>query len=422
MMSNLAIFGGEPVQVEPLPEFNTLGKEEIDAATKVINSGILSGFVANNTEAFNGGKEVLELERLFNNRFNKKYSVSYNSATSALHSALVACRIGYGDEVITSPYTMTASATSILMANAKPIFADIENDNFCISLEHVESLITSKTKAIIAVNIFGLPADLHNLLKLCKKHNLFLIEDNSQAPFALCDGKYTGTIGDIGVFSFNRHKAMQCGEGGVSLTDNSELHQRMILQRNHGEAIMPYLSQKDVDKYVDIVGYNYRLTDLQASIAIEQFKKVEGITSHRVELAEYLNEALSEFDFITIPKIREKCTHVYYLYPMLYNKNVLGISRDKFAEALTAEGFPVFNYVIPLYRLPLFAAINESENRYKYEDFTHTEECWKNSMLATNICRWPLNHDYMDKFIMAIKKIKDNAKYLFDLKKSKQQD
>ncbi|MDA7441046.1 DegT/DnrJ/EryC1/StrS family aminotransferase [Candidatus Pseudothioglobus singularis] len=415
-MSKLAILGGDPIQVEPLPEFNTLGKEEIDAATKVINSGILSGFVANNSEAFNGGKEVIELERLFTYRFNKKYALSYNSATSALHSALVACSIGDKDEVITSPYTMSASATSILMANAKPVFADIEIDNFCINLKHVESLITSKTKAIIAVNIFGQPADLKNLSKICKKHNLYLIEDNSQAPFALCDGEYTGTIGDIGVFSFNRHKAMQCGEGGVALTDNSELHQRMSLQRNHGEAIMPYLSKKDVDKYVDIVGYNYRLTDLQASIAIEQFKKVEDITLHRVELAKYLNEMLSEFNFLTIPSIRKNCTHVYYLYPMLYDQNILGISRDKFAEALAAEGFPVFNYVIPLYRLPLFVALNESEKRYKNEDFSNTEECWKNSMLATNICRWPLNHEYMDKFIMAIRKVKDNAKYLEDLK------
>jgi len=414
-MNKLALFGGNPIQDEPLPEFNTLGKEEIDAATRVINSGTLSGFVANNSEAFNGGDEVLELERIFSKRFQKKFAVSYNSATSALHSALIACGIGDGDEVITSPYTMSASATSILMANAKPIFADIEIDNFCIIPKHVEDLLTSKTKAVVAVNIFGQPADLKSLSKICKKYNIYLIEDNSQAPFALCEGDYTGTIGDIGVFSFNRHKAMQCGEGGVSITNNSELHQRMILQRNHGEVIMPYLSKKNVDKYIDIVGYNYRLTDLQASIAIEQFKKVESITVHRVGLAEYLNEALSEFDFLTIPKIRDNCTHVYYLYSMLYNQKILGVSRDKFAEALSAEGFPVFNYVIPLYRLPLFVAMNKAERRYKNEDFKNTEECWKNSMLATNICRWPLNREYMDKFVMAIKKVADNAEYLADI-------
>ena len=158
---------------------------------------------------------MLDLERAFCDRFGARFAVSVNSATSGLHAALIAVGVCPGDEVIVPPYTMSASATAVLMCGGVPVFADIEQDKYCISVHEVQRLISSKTKAIVAVNLFGLPADLGGLTLLAKNHGIALIEDNAQAPGAQYCGKWTGIVGDIGVFSLNRHKTMHCGEGGV---------------------------------------------------------------------------------------------------------------------------------------------------------------------------------------------------------------
>ena len=153
------------------------------------------------------------MESKFCEKFGTKFAISVNSATSGLHAAVAAAGVEEGDEVIVSPYSMSASATSIVMTGAKPIFVDVESDCFCLNADQVEQAITPNTKAIMAVNIFGQAAELHELRRIADQNNIVLIEDNAQAPAALYKGSFTGTIGHMGVFSLNRHKTMQTGEG-----------------------------------------------------------------------------------------------------------------------------------------------------------------------------------------------------------------
>ena len=184
--------------------------------------------------------------------------------------------IGPGDEVITTPYTMSATTSAILMTGAVPIFADIEDETFGLDPESVLANITPQTKGILVVNLFGHPARLQALREIADRHQLFLIEDNAQAPDAECGGRKTGTIGDIGVFSFNRHKVMQSGEGGVLVTDDEDLMTKAALVRNHGECVVDGLGVRDI---VNTVGLNYRMTEMEAAVAREQFRKMPPLVN-----------------------------------------------------------------------------------------------------------------------------------------------
>jgi len=411
--SKLALLGGEPVRTKNLPPYNTISETEIKAAVDVLETGMLSGFVANPGPDFLGGKWVLELENAFCEKFGCKYAVSVNSATSGLHAALAAAGVGVGDEVIVSPYTMSASATSAVMCGAKPIFVDIEADTFCLDVEQVAARITPKTKAIMAVNIFGQSSDLTPLRKIADLHSIALIEDNSQAPAAQYNGKWTGTIGDMGIFSLNRHKTMQCGEGGVVITDDFRLAHRLRMVRNHGEVVLPEWEDDSLKNgNEDIIGYNYRLTELQASIAKPQLLRLEELNQIRIELASYLTEKLKDFNFLKAPVIRDNSTHVYYLYPMIYSPEKLGLSRDVFIDAMKSEGMPVSNYVMPLNRIPLYSKIFGSIENYQPKNYPVVEKFWKETMVVTSICRPPLDKTHIDEFISAIKKIEQHAQEL----------
>src|SRR3989338_3232363 len=195
----LAIQGGTPVLKNPLPTPYFIGTQEITAATKLLKQGPLSDYVGAPGAYFLGGKHVRSLEAAFVKTFKIKHAVSFNSATTALHGAIVALGIGPGDEVIVSPYTMCASATAILMNGAVPVFADIDEKTFCIDPVSVRKRITPQTKAIMVVNLFGGPADFDELKKIAKEFNLKIIEDNAQSPGAKYKDKYNATIGDIGV-------------------------------------------------------------------------------------------------------------------------------------------------------------------------------------------------------------------------------
>ena len=415
-MQELAILGGRPLRDKPYPPYNVIGQEEKDAALKVLDSGALSGFVATPGPEFNGGEHVRGLENDFCRYFGSPHAVSFNSATSALHACLAAAKLGEGDEVIVSPYTMCASATAAIMCGATPVFVDIEPDNFCLKVDHVAAAINNRTKAIVAINIFGQPADLEPLANLSNENNIILIEDNAQAPGAMYKGKFTGTIGHMGVFSFNRHKTIQCGEGGIVISNNPELAYRLQLIRNHGEVVQGDLPiEKQQSEHFDIIGYNYRLTELQAAITRPQFARLEQLNNHRVELAEYFTERLKEYPFLLPPKIRSNCSHVYYLYPMIYKKEFLGISRDLFVKALVAEGIPVSNYVQPLYRLPIYRTKWDGKADYNADNFPIVEDLWKNKMITTFICRPPLTKSHLDDFFIAVEKASDGANRLKNL-------
>jgi len=388
-----------------LPEYNVIGKEEIEGAIEVLNSGQLSGFVATPGKAHLGGRYVQKLEELFCKKFNCKYAASFNSATSALHGALVATGISEDDEVIVTTWSMSASATSVLMAGATPIFVDIEEEYFCIDPNKILKAISKKTKAVIAVNLFGMASDLKKIRKICDTNKLTLIEDNAQAPAAICDNKYTGSYGDISIYSLNRHKTIQCGEGGVAITDNDKYLHRLRMVRNHAEAVFPEFD--DIEKSNggdDIIGYNYRLTSLQAAIAIPQVKKLDNLNKHRILLANKLTEMIEDISFLQAPKIRKGCNHVYYLYPMIFNDEIAGFSRDEFINRMSKEGAPISGYGRPIYRMPLFNLKNSKNNSNDPKNFPVTEYMWKN-IITTSICRPPLTEKHIDLFVEAIKKV-----------------
>lgn len=380
----------------PFPPHNTIGKEEKEGVMKVLQSGLLSGFQGNDSEEFYGGPVVREMEDGFKEYFKVEHAVSLNSGTSALHAAVFAASVQPGDEVIVPPYTMSATASAILMENAIPVFADIEESSFCIDPRSIEENISDRTRAIIVVHLFGVPADMDPIMELAEEYDLVVIEDAAQAPGATYKGRYCGTIGDIGVLSLNKHKVIQCGEGGIFLTDNDEFALKAQLIRNHGEV---------VSDEIDVLGYNYRLTELQAAVAIAQLPKLERLNQHRIRLADYLTEKLQRFDCIKTPSIAKEDRAVYYLYPMLFSEEKAGISRDLFAKAIRAEGLPIeAGYVKPIYLQPLYQRACYSRGLCPVTERLEEEE-----LLTTSICRFPLHRKEVNLFVTGIERVLHNA-------------
>ncbi|MBW2030716.1 MAG: DegT/DnrJ/EryC1/StrS family aminotransferase [Deltaproteobacteria bacterium] len=420
----LALMGGRPLNSKPFPEYNTIGREEREAVLRVLESGRLSDFVATPGDLFWGGKRVRLLEEAFAEYFEVPYAIAVNSATSGLYCALMAMGIGPGDEVIVPPYTMSATATTVLMTGAIPIFADIEPHTFGLDPSSVKNALSPYTRGIVAVNLFGHPAQLHELKQIAEEKDLFLLEDNAQAPGAVYKGKYTGTIGDAGVFSFNRHKTIQCGEGGVVITRSAEIARKCALVRNHGECIVGEWDQRDI---VNSIGGNYRMTELEAAVAYCQFRKLEALNSRRIELADYLTQRIKNIGGILPPKVEESCKHVYYFYVMRYDEEKIGIPRDLFVEAVNAEGVYLrAGYLEPLYMLPLFQRkicfggsgypfrLNPRKSQVKYTRglCPVVEKLQDKEIILTNITYPPLKEREMEVFLGAVEKVFEKKKDL----------
>mgnify|MGYP001620043810 FL=1 len=420
MKKILAINGGKPVLKKPWPAVYNISEKEIVAVNKLLKKGPLSDFIGAKGPYFLGGKNVKRLESLFCKKFKVKYAVSFNSATTALHAAVVALGVGPGDEVIASPYTMCATASAVLMNGAVPIFADIDEKTFCVDPESVRKRITSRTKAIMAVNLFGGPADFDELLKIAKKHNLKIIEDNAQAPGAKYKGRHTGTIGDIGIFSFNVHKVIQSGEGGVLVTNNPDYALRARMCRNHGEV---YADQDQNYSSGPIIGSNYRMTEIEAVIAREQLKKLDFLNKKRIELASYLTKKLSGIDGLGLPYVPKDYLHVFYGYPIKINESILGISRDLFVKAMSAEGFGMSSgYQKPLYLLRIYQEKKvfnqtgfpfEGSHYFGKADYSKgicpvTERMYEKEVTVNSVCQHPRTKKDIDLFVKAIKKVLNN--------------
>ncbi len=351
-MSKLALLGGSAARKNKFPSYNTIGIEEKQAVMKVMDSSVLSQYLGEWHPDFYGGPRVLDIEEEWKNHFGVKHAISVNSATSGLYAAVGAAGVGPGDEVIVSPFTMTASATAALVYGAIPVFADIDENTYCLSPDSVSKNITPYTKAIIVVDLFGHPAEMNKIMAIAKDHNLLVIEDTSQSPGAKYHGKYAGTLADIGVFSLNYHKIIHSGEGGIIVTNKDDLAERLQLIRNHGEAVV---KPKGVKNLVNMIGFNYRMTELEAAIASEQLKKFNKLLSPRIEAGKYLTEKLSGLPGIILPNPGPEIEHVYYCYAMRFIAENAGVSREIFVEALRAEGIPVAKgFVEPLYMEPVY--------------------------------------------------------------------
>lgn len=413
-----------------IPSYNTIGDEEKAAVMEVLDSGELSGFVAAPGDWFLGGKKVRALEQAFCEHFGVKHAIAVNSATSGLHAGLMAMDIGPGDEVIVTPYTMHASATMIVMCGAVPVFADIDPDTFCIDPASAEALITPRTRGIVAVNIFGHPAALDPLKAICDRHGLFLLEDNAQAPDATYKGRKTATIGDCGVFSFNRHKTMQCGEGGMIITDDDRVAKKSRFFRNHGETVVEALGETDL---VNTLGVNYRMGEMEAAVAGVQFSKLPKLNEARKALCDRLTQRLSSLSGIAPPHVQPNCTHVYYFYVMKYDAAVTGIPRDLFVRAFNAEGYPLrAGYLKPLYLEPMYqkriaigrhgfpwSANAGSDNiSYKQGICPVVERLQNEEVMLTNYMYPPLTEQDIDSYVETFQKVLYNRDSLLAFARS----
>jgi len=360
-MSKLALLGGLPARTKLFPAYNTMGEQEKRAAIEVIESGNLSQFLGAWHEDFYGGPKVRAFEGAWADSMGARYAMSVNSNTSGLFAAIGAVGIQPGDEVIVSPYTMSASAIAPLGYGGVPVFADIDEDIFCISPSAFRKAITSRTKAIVIVHIFGQAADMDEIMAIAREHKIAVIEDCAQVPGGTYKGKPLGAIGDLGVFSLNYHKHIHTGEGGVVTTNSEELLERLQLIRNHGENIA---GPKGITNLLNTYGYNYRMPEIEAAIGIEQLKKLPSLIARRIELANEFTRRLGNLPGITPPKVRPGNKHVYYQHACRFDAEKNGISRDTFVKALKAElpsavlreTTPILNagYVKPLYLLPIF--------------------------------------------------------------------
>lgn len=426
-MDKLAILGGKRVREKQFINYAIIGDEERQKVNEVLDSGILSGFIAKAGENFLGGKYVKELESLVKEYFKIKYAVTVNSATAALHIAMGACGIGPGDEVIVPPYTMSASATAVIMQNAIPVFADIEKDTFCIDPQRIKEKITAQTRAIVVVHLFGYPANMEEIAKIAKNHDIFIIEDCAQAPGATYEEDFVGTIGDIGIFSLNQHKTITSGEGGFAITNDEELALRMQLIRNHGEVIVEDMKVDDIS---NIVGLNYRMTELEAAVSIGQFNRLDFLNKYRIELARYLTEKLSRFEGLVLPKEDKTKTCVYFVYPIRIKEEVVGVSRNTFVKALQAEGIPFgAGYIKPIHLEPLYqrkiaygiqgcpfsCSFYRGDVDYSKGICPVAERMYESELMITAICRYPHTKEDIDDAAMAFKKLFANLNELKNL-------
>ncbi|CAF29907.1 DegT/DnrJ/EryC1/StrS family aminotransferase [Methanococcus maripaludis] len=311
-----------------------LGNEEISAVTDVLKSGMIAQ-----------GKEVELFEREFCEYHNVKYGLAVSNGTTALDVALKSLKVSSGDEVITTPFTFIASSNCILYQGAKTVFADIDEKTFNIDPNEVLENINSKTKAIIAVHLYGQPADMKALREIADDHKLFLIEDAAQAHGAEFEGKKIGNFGDITTFSFYPTKNMTSSEGGMVVTNNPEIAKISDLIRNHGQA----------EKYLHTaLGYNFRMTNISAAIGRVQLKKVEEWTEKRIKNAKELSKRLSKIDGLSIPYLDKRVRHVFHQYVLRVEAD-FSLSRDEFSRYLNENGVGTgIHYPIPVHNQPVY--------------------------------------------------------------------
>ncbi|MEI7707619.1 MAG: DegT/DnrJ/EryC1/StrS family aminotransferase [Chlorobium sp.] len=350
-MNELALFGGPKTITESFARYNSIGGEEAAAVQEVMKSGVLSKFLGCWDADFYGGEKVQAFEKAWAQYFDVRHAVTVNSNTSGIMAAIGAIGIEPGDEVIVSPWTMSATATAILVWNGIPVFADIDRETFNLYPASIEKRITPLTKAIVVTDIFGQAADLDEIMKIAHRHGLRVIEDCAQAPGARYKGKYVGTIADIGVFSLNYHKHIHTGEGGVCVTNDDALAERMQLIRNHAESVV---GDKGVTDLSNMIGFNFRMTEIEAAIGIEQLKKLKDLVNERIHAANRLSAGISGLTGLTPPVVKPDCTHVYYVYPLLYDAKQNGVSRNQIVDALAAEGVSISNSYINLHLLPMY--------------------------------------------------------------------
>ena len=334
-------------------------EKEIEAVCEVLRSPNLSL-----------GPKLEEFERAFARYIGTKRAVAVNSGTSGLFLCMSALGIQSGDEVITTPFTFIASATSIMMAGARPVFVDIDPVSLNIDPAKIESAITGKTKAILPVEIFGNPAGFDKICQIAQKNNLPVIEDSCEALGSTLNGKKVGTFGTMSVFGFYPNKQITTGEGGMILTDNDALADMCISLRNQGRS-------KDEGWFGhERLGYNFRLSDINCALGIVQLSRIEQIKSKRKQVAKWYQEMLADDERIIIPAEPADCDMNWFVFVVRLTDNFTRQQRDRILERMRKRNIQVSNYFPPVHLQPFMAR----QFGYKMGDFPVTEKVCKSTI------------------------------------------
>jgi dTDP-4-amino-4,6-dideoxygalactose transaminase len=315
-----------------------IGEEEIEAVVQVMRSGML-------TSGLGAGPKVSEFEKNYAAFAGVKHAIAVNTGTAALHAAVMACGVKAGDEVILPSFTFVATAEAVVLAGAKPVFADIDPETYTLSLQAIKKAVTPKTKAVVPVDLYGLPADIKPIREIATKKGLSIIEDCAQSHGATAEGKPAGAIADTACWSLYAAKNIGTGEGGVVTTDDDELAEKVRMVRTHGEKVK-YQSQ--------ILGTNYRMTEIQAAIGIVQLKKLPSFFEKRSHNAARLTKNLEKSDKIVLPSKLVNRSPSWYLYTVRIKDATEGW-RNKIIEQMHEKGIGAEAYYpIPVHQMPYY--------------------------------------------------------------------
>ncbi len=347
-MNTLAIFGGKPVFEKKIGYGHQfIDDNDIQSVVNVLKSDYLTC-----------GPQIDEAEKKLSKMVNAKYAVLMANGTAALHAMCFAAGIASGDEVITSPLTFAASANCILYCGGIPVFADINPETYNIDPKNVEKCITSKTKAVIAVDFTGQAVELEQLRIICEKNHILLLEDSAHALGTKYNNNPIGSIADMTEFSFHPVKTCTAGEGGAVTTNNIDFYKKLLLFRTHGITRVQNLMNKPSEgdwyyQQIDL-GYNYRITDIQAALLSSQLDKLDMFAKRRKELVRRYNEAFARMPEIIVQKEIVESDTVRHLYIIQLNMELLRCGRKEIFNALQAEGIGVNVHYIPVYSFPYY--------------------------------------------------------------------
>jgi perosamine synthetase len=327
---------GIPVNIPPIP------KNAIAYVTQTIEKNWISSLCLDESVNY-----IDKLEKGFSEFVGSKFGVTATSGTAALDLAVAALSIGPGDEVIVPTFTMIATAACVIRNGAQPVFVDSDPDTWCIDAKRIEAAITEKTKAIIPVHIYGYPADMDTILRIAERYNLLVIEDAAEAIGTLYKGKMAGGIGHIGCFSFYANKTMTCGEGGMLVTNDSQIARRAAMLKDQAFGHPRFIHEE--------IGFNYRMSNLTAAYAFASFEEVNGYIQRKLDIAGLYHSLLSNVEGLVLPPSGDtNIKSTYWMYGILLNKAIFGRAKQEVRDLLQKE-FKVDtrDFFFPMHRQPV---------------------------------------------------------------------
>ena len=393
-MEKLAIFGGKPALEQKIGYGHQyIDNADVQAVVDVLKSDYLTC-----------GPKIDEAEEKLSKITGAKHAVLFSNGTAALHATCFAAGIGSGDEVITTPITFAASANCALYCGGKPVFADINPETYNINPDSIEECITNKTKAVIVVDFTGQAVEIKRILDICDKHGLIFIEDAAHSLGTKYAGKPVGSLADMTAFSFHPVKTCTAGEGGAITTNDDEWYKRLVLFRTHGITRVQEWMDKESEGgwyYQQVtLGYNYRMTDIQAALLSSQLDKLGMFAARRKELVKRYDEAFSRISEITVQKEIPESDTVRHLYILQFNLKMLKCGRREIFDALKAEGVGVNVHYIPTYTFPYYQKLG-----YKMGSCPNAEKLYER--IVSIPLYYSLSNEQQDKVIEAVKKVVD---------------